>query len=390
MVETDGRRLDVIEALARLGPRPAGEAAEQAAAGYVAGELRALGLETTIEPFAFLGWAQERPATVELLAPEPESLVAGSMAYSASTPPDGVAGRVVRTGTAPITPGLFDWPEYALLDDAGAEVGFLLARAGGVAIPMPNTFPDTRLTRVVANIAEADAHRIDAWLEAGQEVRARLDTAGRLVEGLVSRNVVATLPGQTGHEIVVSCHLDTAPGAPGAIDNASGAQVMMDVARRLAAGPAPRKTFRFVAFGAEEYFLLGSIHHVARRATRGTLGAVVANLNVDTVGVGDTIFCLAGPEPVREMVRQAAAATGAAGFFNEIAFAESKPAVDSFPFHQHGIPNLSLVVWPYAEYHLPADDLPLVDAAVVEQISALSQELADRLDAADPAALRGA
>ena len=106
-------RHPVIADLAALGPRPAGEPAEHAAADYLAGVFTGLGLEHRIERFTFTGWEQTRPARVTILAPEPVEFAAGPMAYSDSTPPEGITGRLVRTGTAKLCPGLFEWPEYA-------------------------------------------------------------------------------------------------------------------------------------------------------------------------------------------------------------------------------------------------------------------------------------
>ena len=50
---------------------------------------------------------------------------------------------------------------------------------------------------------------------------------------------------------VIGAHYDSAPGTPGADDNASGVAVLLEVARLLKAGGAGREV-RFVAFGTEE------------------------------------------------------------------------------------------------------------------------------------------
>lgn len=95
--------------------------------------------------------------------------------------------------------------------------------------------------------------------------------------------------------VLVTAHWDSiasgTPGwdaasdpAPGAVDNASGVAVALEVAAILAdpATAAPPRTVRIVLFDAEEIGLLGSAAYVAELATSGeSIGCVV---NVDMIG----------------------------------------------------------------------------------------------------------
>ena len=65
----------------------------------------------------------------------------------------------------------------------------------------------------------------------------------------------------------------------GAMDNASGIAVMLQIARDLAKKKAPRRTIVFAAVTAEELGLLGSRAYVADARARGQ--QIVANLNTD-------------------------------------------------------------------------------------------------------------
>ena len=69
----------------------------------------------------------------------------------------------------------------------------------------------------------------------------------------------------------------------GAVDNASGIAVMLEAARGIAAGPRPVRGILFVATTAEELGLLGARAFV--RDPPMPLGAIVANLNLDTMAV---------------------------------------------------------------------------------------------------------
>jgi hypothetical protein len=93
------------------------------------------------------------------------------------------------------------------------------------------------------------------------------------IDGLVTnqRNVVATLPGISGHPgaIVLMAHydsrsIDPADGssrAPGADDNASGVALLLELAR-LMSSRSWNQTIIFIAFAAEEQGTFGSRQYV--------------------------------------------------------------------------------------------------------------------------------
>ncbi len=113
------------------------------------------------------------------------------------------------------------------------------------------------------------------------------------VSDIVSENVIGVLPGSdtqlSAERVVLSAHLDHLGVASegegdrvfnGAMDNASGIAVMLQVARDLAKKKkAPRRTIVFAAVTAEELGLLGSRAYVADARARGEV--IVANLNTD-------------------------------------------------------------------------------------------------------------
>ena len=112
------------------------------------------------------------------------------------------------------------------------------------------------------------------------------------VERVQSENVVAVLRGSDpklrDEHVVLSAHLDhlgvsSAAGDDrvfnGAMDNASGVAVLMQMARELAKGKAPRRSIVFLAVTGEEVGLLGSRAFVGAAQARGM--KLVANLNTD-------------------------------------------------------------------------------------------------------------
>ena len=114
-----------------------------------------------------------------------------------------------------------------------------------------------------------------------------------------SRNVIGTLDTPADCLRIVMAHTDSAPGAPGANDNASGLGVVAALAGRLRA-ISPGCDVWLVATGAEERLYTGSPDHLgalalARRArARGGARRLQWALSLDEVG-RDRPFWLRSP-----------------------------------------------------------------------------------------------
>ena len=85
--------------------------------------------------------------------------------------------------------------------------------------------------------------------------------------------------------------------SPGAIDNASGVSVMLEVARVSSEQPPPATELTFVAFGAEEQGLVGAWKLVASKV----LPKDVSVLNLDVLGAGPQAFFVEGNGVVRRV-----------------------------------------------------------------------------------------
>src|SRR5262245_49968551 len=70
--------------------------------------------------------------------------------------------------------------------------------------------------------------------------------------GLTGTNVIGVLRAPGTEFVVIGAHHDTAPGAPGAYDDASGVGVLIETARVLAQQPSRPRTLVFVSFDGEE------------------------------------------------------------------------------------------------------------------------------------------
>jgi len=165
-----------------------------------------------------------------------------------------VVGLVVALVVIGITP--FGAPRPTPAQSAATE--FSAGRAMVVLRQIaaaPRPIGSRRAARVRGSIVE----RLRALGLAPHVQRADVVSAenGR-VAGTV-RNVVARLPGTApSRTILLVCHYDSVPVAPGAADDGGGVATLLETARALAAGPRPRNDVVFLFTDGEERGLLGA------------------------------------------------------------------------------------------------------------------------------------
>jgi len=82
--------------------------------------------------------------------------------------------------------------------------------------------------------------------------------------------------------IIVSAHYDTTIHSTGAIDNASGVAVLMEIARQIV-NYSSQKEVRFLLFSGEENYLYGSRYYV-NELTDDERQHIIANINLDCIG----------------------------------------------------------------------------------------------------------
>src|SRR5262249_20830804 len=89
----------VSELTTRIGPRPAGSAAELAAAEWAARRLKMLGFDNVrIESFPMTAWVRG-PEQAQITAPSLQPLTAASLGGAPPTAPGGVEGEVALFAT---------------------------------------------------------------------------------------------------------------------------------------------------------------------------------------------------------------------------------------------------------------------------------------------------
>ena len=248
-----------------IGPRLAGTKQEAKAADYIADQFKQIGLDTSIEEFKFLNWMPVSNPVLQILTPKQMELELAPMGYTLPSPPEGVEGILKKTGCMVLIPKIKEWIRYGITDEAGNDLAFLVKNpADGDPSPFPSGRP--LLPQIGAIIGKNQAEMIDRWIDEGVEVRVRLinqccqevDTSG---------NVLAKY-GNGDPDIVVCAHYDSQYLAPGAVDNGSGIQALLEIAGEIVSERCDYNIL-FAAFGAEEPGLLGSKAFVFRQQEMG-------------------------------------------------------------------------------------------------------------------------
>ncbi|BEV09664.1 M20/M25/M40 family metallo-hydrolase [Asticcacaulis sp. DW145] len=170
----------------------------------------------------------------------------------------------------------------------GAEASKLWDGIGGGPVT-PTHLSETPPSRPRPDVVllNASAYRS---LKSGDS--ARLSVKRSDTQKAFTYNAIGFLPGTDPKAgvVLITAHLDhlgvkNGTIMPGANDDASGVAAVLELARALSQGPAPRRGVLFVCYGAEEAGLLGSAHFAAHPPI--PLDHIVANLEVEMIGAQD-------------------------------------------------------------------------------------------------------
>jgi hypothetical protein len=355
--------VNLIEALAGgVGPRTAGSDAADRAADAVAGAFRELGLEPRFQEFDLVAYDADEPE----LEVDGERWPAGPCMYAHSFDGEGTVRRIGES-KAPVGEGML--PNFAVVDADGREVARLLTSPFSTgAIPFMSAHVHIT-TPATAFVSRADSGR----LRDGMHVR--LKVGGRFIPGRRERNVIAELPGQSDERVLVSAHYDSVWRGPGAIDNASGVEGVRRIGEALRDRELAR-TVQLVAFAAEEIKLTGSRWYVDEAKLRGELAQIAGVVNLDCIARGEKLNILASPDALLGRSVEAARGLGLLDRY-EVETGPATGGVDSHWFADARVPAVTLLHFPYDEYHLPADSPALVDEQMMDDAVALALELVE-------------
>lgn len=204
---------------------------------------------------------------------------------------------------------------------------------------------------------------------------------GSLVVGTIA--LAAGAPELLGRGLLLVAALGTAPlavgatgnASPGALDNATGVAVVLELMKRFAADARTGLSVAAVITSAEEDGLVGA--HRFAEAHAAALGRALV-VNVDTIGPGDRLVLLVHGRRAatsRVLARACAALDRAASTSGMRLVRRRVPfpaGVDSHPLARAGVPALSLATGgvrdTFRHLHRPSDTLARVDVAAVVRV----------------------
>ncbi len=214
-----------------------------------------------------------------------------------------------------------------------------------------------------AIVAREDAERLARNLATGQKLRVRLDLPNKIGGPSEQENVVAEIRGREKPDefVVLGAHLDSWDLGTGALDAGCNAALVIETARDIRqTGLRPRRSIRFVLFGANEQGLAGSRAYVL--AHRAELDHAIAAIAFNEGSGRISGFSLGGRNDIEAGVQASLEPLSSWGISQNTD--DAFVGADNFDFLLEGVPNLvanqqdaSYV----ADYHAASDTYDKVD-----------------------------
>ena len=323
---------------------------EKKAAEILCDEIRAIGLEPTVETFMAPRYTVTSCA-LEVTAPFNKAIECTGYGFTGNDAKDGIEAEFqyiegfepidlvgVRGKIVMFTSGM-SHTNYEALVKAGA-VGFI-ATAGHFRDKLSETDLDERLLRSIYTEhgkIPGVCIRVKDALAIIPKHPARVKLTLAQEEGEAeSQNVTCEIKGSEHPDeiIVYTAHYDTVRFSKGFFDNSTGSAMVMEMIRHYAENP-PKRTVRFVFCGSEERGLLGSKDYVQKHAEELEKFRLCINLD------------MAGPILGREVANVTAEESlchALSFMYKEIGYPmlvrQDIYSSDSIPFADKGIPAIN-------------------------------------------------
>lgn len=380
--------------------RACGTGEENAAAQFVADRLRTYKVKggatggAYLQPVTFRTPAYAAPPSLavgpltlvqgrEIVTLEAAEAAAGPIAVSAPGQSDAAKGRIAVVDApydAEVANALFAAGAVAVVAPATARIlaawDQLAARPprgvevlGAEAADEPARAPRTLIFAKPEAITALKA-------QAGQSGRFAAPRAAPMVQ--TTYNVLGVIRGTArdadAQAVLLSAHYDhigVQGGVvyPGANDDASGTAAVLEFARMLAAGKAPKRTVHFALFGCEERGGHGAKYFLAHPPA--PLASFVANLEFEMIGVPDPAdrkaLMLTGWERsnLGPALRARGAWIGPDRYPAENFFQRS----DNYQLAKKGVVAQTISAWPVPPtYHQPTDTLENIDLKFMAEV----------------------
>ncbi len=404
-----------------IGPRPVGSPQAAGAVEYVAAELRKLGLDVQLEKVRVPRWVRGEESAELVSYPgqvpgtNQKIVVTALGAPGVATPKEGLTADVIVVNNFDELRAL---PKEKVagkivlfnekFDDQLAAEGFgleaymqvvwyrgsgrleaakkgaaasLVRSAGAGGYRSAHTGAsgyDKRLPPIPSGAISAEDAGLIARLSQLGNVRMHLVLDSQMLPDVDSYNVVGDLKGSEHPEqvVIVSGHLDSWDLGTGAIDDAAGVGVAMQVAQLIRQLELkPKRTIRVVAWMAEEIGVQGGLTYAKQHA--GEIANHFAAIESD-LGAGHPVGVQYGNDerignilaPVMEVLQGSGAG---------VIRASEDTGADIIPLNIHGVPTFAPIQDArkyFSWHHSTADTLDKIDQRELRENGAIMAVLA--------------
>ena len=343
-----------------IGPRVSGSQEARETVAYIAEAFRSYGY--TVEVMELTYETRFRQATVTVGGETIEGIALNGEATSARSAEGravdgGLTGNDSFSGAIPVGSRSTSRPQDAMMYMAAARngaAGLVIVnhepwRLAGFPIPARDAIP-------VVLVAHTEAERFSRAIAEGAPFSIEIGPARP-----VAMNVIARPGADARCDILAGGHHDTVSASPGAVDNASGVAIILELARAFAADGLD-EGLCFVTFGAEESGLFGSRALARSLAENGELPEVMVNF--DVTARGDAIEVIG----TQALVERTVALLEGERF---PAYASALPegyGSDHSSFADVGVPVLFFSDGDVSLIHTPADVIDLVEPDALDRI----------------------
>ncbi len=385
--------------LASIDNRRSGGSGEAEARHWTLTRFRQAGLSRVhASPVLYPRWRRRGRSSLKFFTPAPFLPDFVALNGSAASPNGGIERPLVDLGRGSVG-------DYAVRAGRGLAGSVHLitrsrearpdltsraARQGAAAVILANPDPSPPGKRIIQQGAVCFRCAIPALAvshEAGERLRNKLG-AGRVQALLhvnvgygpgLTANISGEIPGQRREYVVLAAHYDA--WYAGAADNAAGLAALLELARAWTGSKLrPYRTIRFVAYGAGEEALTGSLFDVITQAPlikarcRGVIAPSIVGAPTGALRLNSYPPALAQAAADLALEMGYSEATG-----YPVVLQEGLTHADHRPFARLKLPVLALSKGPDPFVHTPYDRAERLDYQDVRWTAALAGGLALRL-----------
>ena len=314
-------------------PRDCGSSGAHATREHLCDALVELGFTPTLQKSAVRRWRQARDPEVYVIDSEARYAALPAI-LSASTGAEGVEGSIRKLEPF-LMLGCFPWDRLGVFNESGMLVASIISSERDVRV---QPLPGGELSPCV--IVERGAFlNLQEMSEQNPATRVSVTSITEWKEEYPLTNIVTEYIGD-GRRILLCAHYDSTFNSVGALDNASGVAVVLELARVIKNQKLP---VQIAFFDGEEINHAGSSRYVESLPAID-LGKLALVLEVDTVGAGREISCLCSKRAYKLLNESLFRAIDELSDFKIDISAQSRiPFCDVWPFMEKKVPVVRML-----------------------------------------------